>query len=460
MSWNSPLTRWQNEHPYQLEVENRAAEVAPKTEKRSYSLADPNFWRYFNLGALNLAKVDVNVNTVLGVPPFFSAVRYISEGVAMLDRKVKHTRADGTHETNEHPVAELINYRPHAHYTWFDFICALLTNACLGNGYARIHWDYQTMRPLYLEHIPFIYCRPEFGFDGTLWYRISGYLNGRTVSELVPHTDMIHVKGLSLDGVLGYDISMLHQSTFAVGIARGQYAESKLGNSVFPSIVVKTKESLEADIVATREQNLIERVGTSAKAGTPLYLDAEQDLQYIPPPALDAALEQLAGLNVEDVCRITKVPRDLLALDTHGTYGAGVQRSQDFLTHCLGPWIEKIQEEVNCKLFYYSESRKRRYYFEFDTSMYLALDKKAEAEVLVALVAGSVLTPNEARARLQMSPMEGANELFANINSLPLKDLVKVATAKYLSAEGEKLEGQQQSDNTQSSTENEPNTES
>src|SRR5690606_37005383 len=118
-------------------------------------------------------------------------------------------------------------------------------------------------------------------------------------------------------------------------------------------------------------------------AGRPLILDAGQKVQYIQWSPLEAALDKLAALNVEDVCRITKVPRDFLALDTHGTYGAGVQRSKDLLLHAYSPWIEKIQEEFNRKLFWQSEARGRRVYFEFDTGMYVGLDKEAESKMLV-----------------------------------------------------------------------------
>lgn len=457
MPWDSPLTRWQQEHPYDPAAmptpENRPA--VEKTEKRSITLTDPRFWAYFNLGRQNLANVDVTTESALGVPPFFCALRYISEGVAMLDRSLKRRTEAGVKDADNHPLWDFfLGPCPHPHYTWTNFICALLTNACLGNGYARIHWDYDTMRPMYLEHLPMVFVRPEYDAAGNLWYIVTGDVSGRATMERVPYTDMIHIKGLSLNGILGYDIAWLHESTFAQGIARGDYAESKMGTSVYPSIVVSTDEELDASEIEIREKNLIARVGSAQKAGTPVYLDGGQTLQYFPPPTLDAALQQLANLNVEDVARITKVPRDLLALDTNGTYGAGVQRSKDFLLHCLSPWVEQLQEEFNYKLFYRSESRGRRVYFEFDTSMYVGLDKKAESEMLAAEVAGTIRTINEARAVKGLPAVDGGDELMVNINLLPMSKAVEIALAKYLSAAGEKARGEQEKGESQTDTEN------
>lgn len=440
-----------------------SSEPGKKKSKRSIALTDPRFWSYFNLGRTSLANVDVTQITSLGVPPFFCAVRFITEGIAMLDRGVKSDTIDGVVDAKDHPMHQFFNFRPHPHYSWFDLICAWVTNACLGNGYIRMHMDYSTMRPMYYEHIPSIYCHPEYDYNGNLWYIISGTLSGRTVIERVPPTEILHLKGLSLDGVIGMDMTQLHQATLSTGIARQQYTESVLGKGARPSIAIKTDEDLDVEEVAAMEENLMNRIGGTERAGMPLILDSGQDIQYIQWSPLEAALDALARLNIEDVVRLTKVPRDFLGLETNGTLGAVVQRSQDMLTHCLGPWIEKIQEEISYKSFYYQEAYRRTAYFEFDTSMYLSLDPVAESQMLVAEVAGTVRTPNEVRAKKGLPPAPGGDELMVDINLLPISKAVEVALAKYLSSKGEQARASasaastdSEDANNQNDTENEP----
>ena len=467
MAYKSFLSWFQNQPKQEPEplpaVDNRSLAETKPTEKRSITLADPRFWAYFGLGSQNLANVDVNINTSLSLPPFFCAVRYISEGVAMLDRKVKQRTADGLKDADTHPLWDFfVSPRPHPYYTWSQFICALLTNACIGNGYALIHWDYSEMRPMYLEHIPNIFCKPEFDCDGRHWNIISGNINGSAISRRVPPTDIIHIKGLSIDGVLGYDATVMHENTMATGISRQVYENSVMGKQARPSIAIQQMEALEsADEAATIEENIMRRIGGAENAGRPLVLDAGQTVQYLQWSPLEAALDKLAALNIEDVARITKVPRDLLALDTHGTYGAGVQRSKDFLLHCLSPWIEQIQEEFCSKLFWTMEARGQQVFFEFDTAMYVGLDKEAESKMLVEEVRGTIRTPNEARAIKGLPAAPDGDELMVDINLLPMSKAVEIALAKYLSAQGEKLRGQ--SDNKSADTnpngENKPDTE-
>lgn len=436
-----------------------AADGGKRKGKRAYALADPFFWQYFNLGGDNLAGVEVTQRTAMGVPPFFAAVRYISEGVAMLDRKVKIRKPEGVFDAFGHPVWKSVMREPHPYYTWHDLICAVLVNACMGNGYIRIHWDYSTMRPRYFEHLPSVFTQPYIDENGNLWYDVTGVIGGRTVVERLPYTDVIHIKGPSLDGITGLNTIITHESVLSTGIARQQYSESVLGKGARPSIAIKTQDELDEKEVDAIEQNVMNRIGGAANAGRPLVLDAGQDIQYIQWSPLEAALVALSNLNVEDVCRVTKVPRDLMALDTSGTYGAGVQRSKDFLTHCLNSWIEKFQEEFNRKVFWYDESETRTVWFEFDTSMYVALDEKTKSEKLVNEVAGTIRTPNEARAELGLPPVDGGDELMVDINLLPMSKAVEVALAKYLSAQGEKnraAAGDDLSGELQNDIENEP----
>lgn len=454
MAYNSFLNWYQNQPKPEPEPEIRAITAPETTEKRNYSLQSYEAQRLLAFGQPNLSGVAVNNETALTLPPIYAALNIISDGVAMLDRVVKRKDKDGVHAADDHPIQIFLNGKPHPFYTWYDMLKALLVNAVMGNGYARIWWDDMTARPYALELLPSHMVWVEM-IDGQLWYYVQGELNGRIVSERIPYIDIIHIKGLTVNGVNGRQLTLTHHPTIGAGIASQQYTSSVFGKQARPSIAIKQQDKVESwKELEQIEENIMSRIGGSEKSGRPLVLDAGQDVVYLQWTPQDVAYVDFTRLNAEQVASITKVPFEMLASQKYGTRASASQHNQNLLTHCFGPWIERIQEEFNCKLFWTSEIRSRSAYFEFDSSMYLAMDKKEEAEVLVSLVAGSVLTPNEARGRMNLPPVEGADELFGNINSLPLKDLVEVAKAKYLSSEGEKIAGQQKSDNTQNSDEN------
>jgi len=419
-------------------VENRAVEVV-QTESRSYTLADPNFWSYFGLGNRTKADVPVTELTILGNSAFYSACRYISEGVAMLDRGVKRRKQGRVMDADQHPVSEFLNDAPHPHYTWFDLICALLVNAVMGNGYARIWRDPMTMRPVYVEHLPQSAVSVDYDQWGNLHYRVSGTIGGKSVNYSLPPGDIIHIKNLSLDALTGITTTFLHADIHGTGIALNQYSAATLGNGAAPSLAISTDDELGwADLKQARD-NFMSQYSGSANAGVPIFLGKGQAIEYLSLKPSEVGFDRFSDMNIADVARLTKVPLDLLMVDAGGTYGAGVQRSQDFLTHCLRPWIERLQEEFTAKLFYVNE--RGRYWMEFDLGMYLELDRAAEVESLTRMVAGTIMTPNEARLKLGLDPVDGGDELLTDINQVPLKNVLQVALAKYLSSEGEKNQG-------------------
>lgn len=419
-------------------VENRAVQVVP-AESRSYSLSDPLFWSYFGLGNRTKADVPVTELSILGNSAFYSACRYISEGIAMLDRGVKRRKAGRVMDAEQHPVSEFLQDSPHPHYTWFDLICALLVNALMGNGYARVWRDPVTMRPVYVEHLPQSAVMVDYDQWGNLFYRISGTIGGRSVNYNLPPSDIIHVKNLSLDALTGLSTTFLHADIHGTGIALNQYSAATLGNGAAPSIAISSEDELTWESLKTARTNFMSQHSGSANAGVPIFLSKGQKVEYLSLKPHEVGFAEFSSMNVADVARLTKVPLDLLAVENGGTYGAGVQRSQDFLTHCLRPWIERLQEEFTAKLFYVNE--RGRYWMEFDLSMYLELDRAAEVESLTRMVAGTIMTPNEARLKLGFDPVEGGDELLTDINQVPLKNVLEVALAKYLSSEGEKNQG-------------------
>lgn len=474
MAWTSPLSRYFEQDRPRVEalLTSLNAPVVPVVsavpdvpdvpsssarERRDYDMRNAEMQRLFTFGQPVLDNgVIVTDETILSSTPFFGAVRYISEGIAMLDRKVR-TLKDGRYfDDKEHSLAYLFKRRPNPNMTWFDLLQAWIVNAILGNGYLLISWDPVSGRPYRLEHIPSRFVLPEFDLNGVLWYRISGEINGRQVTSIVPHTDILHLKGLSLDGHLGRKTSVVHRNVHSSTLSADTYTASVFGKGAFPSIAIKTAESLDTVEVATMESNVMQRIGGSQNAGRPLVLDGGQDVQFLQWSPLDLTLESCKHLSVEQVCQITKVPRDLLALDTSGTYGAAVQRSKDFFVHCLQPWVEKIEEEINTKLFTDTEIVLGTSLFEFDPSLYLSMSQAEQITMMSDAIRSSQMTPNEAREEFGKDPLPGGDVLYGDINFIPLEAVVQIALAKYLSSDGEKAQSENSNFLKQTSDDEEP----
>jgi HK97 family phage portal protein len=265
---------------------------------------------------------------------------------------------------------------------------------------------------------------PEYGRDGSLWYRVSGELNGRMVTEMVPAYDMIHIKGFTTNAITGKRISLVHSSTIGAGLAAQRYSENVYGRGAHSSFAVKYDQALEEKEATDIEDRIWNRIGGMDKTGRPFVLDDGMDIERLQWSPDEVLLIDFSRLSAEHASMITQVPMEMLRSESTGTYGAALMRSQNFLTHGLQPYIEKIQEEFNRKLFWVKEYNQRKVFFRFDTSMYVRMDKETEMNVLTGFVAGGVLTPNEARTRLGLVGLPGGDALYIPSTMVPAVNLI------------------------------------
>ncbi len=403
---------------------------ARKAEQRSVSLSSPAAQSYFGFSTSS-PSFSVNNDSLLSIPPAWAAIRYISEGLASLNRGVFSRQADGdVFPDHGSPIAQLFDGRPHPHYTTFDFIQALISNACLGNGYARIHRDPITMRPYALELLPQEFVQVVYSRSGQLFYHVCGTLDEVTVNVYLPETEILHVKGVTFTGVMGKPVKLVHRGSLATAIGTQKYSQTwfETGASVgglitFPNAL--TKEQRE--ILKTK---LEDNHGGARNAGSMMVLDAGADFKAIQAGPQDAAVMDFSNLSTVQVSQIFKVPLHLLSQLDRSTFSNMEQQNQDFVVHCLGPWAKKVEEEFTTKLFTVSEIKNRRKFFAFDLSTLQMGDMDSQAKFFASAIQNGWMTPNEVRAKKNLNKIEGGDQLFIQQNMAPMDRLNEILDGK------------------------------
>lgn len=82
--------------------------------------------------------------------------------------------------------------------------------------------------------------------------------------------------------------------------------------------------------------------------------------------------------------------------------------------------IKQYEEEINYKLLTPDQQDEGKYY-KFNEKVLFRTDSKTQMEYLSNGVKNSIVTPNEARRKLDMSNAEGGDRLYANGNVIPLE---------------------------------------
>jgi HK97 family phage portal protein len=101
---------------------------------------------------------------------------------------------------------------------------------------------------------------------------------------------------------------------------------------------------------------------------------------------------------------------EILGDDSSVSYNSLAEKHLAYLTNCLNRWLVHIEAACNRSLLTERQLTSETHYFKFNTNALMRMDPLKQAEYLTKLIAATVMSPNEAREKLEMNPYEGGDE--------------------------------------------------
>ena len=116
----------------------------------------------------------------------------------------------------------------------------------------------------------------------------------------------------------------------------------------------------------------------------------------------------------EEVARIFNVPPHLLKDLSKSSFNNIEMQSQEFVTYTLMPYITRIEQEMNLKLFRTNELGKT--FVEFNVNGLLRGDVKSRTEAYKTAITNGYMSINEVRQKENMNSIEGGDKHFMQMN--------------------------------------------
>ena len=345
----------------------------------------------------------VTVHTAMKVSTVLACTRVIGEGIAQVPLKLMRKSKDGKLRTPEtsHPLYDVLANKANDWQTSFEYRETVAMHAVLcGNHYSFIS---RSSRGEILELVPLDpgSVTPKRASNWELTYEVRAD-NGNT--KIFPAESIWHVKGPSWNSWMGLDAVQLARESIGLAMA----AEEQQGNLQRNGVRSSGTYSVEGKLSPQQHSDLAEWIAANQAGpkndGKPMVLD--RAAKWIPTvmTGIDAQTLETRRFQIEEICREFRVNPIMVGAESKNTtYASAEQMFLAHVVHCLSPWYMRLEQSIDANLLT-KEDRENGLYASFIDEGLLRGSLKDKHAMILADIAGRLITQNEGRSLLDMPP--------------------------------------------------------
>lgn len=356
----------------------------------------------------------------LNVATAYACARFLSESVANLSM-VYQKKQGGIFKADEASILNyLLNIQPSAHINAFDFWSCIIRQKLLrGNAYILPMYDYN------LELYALVLLTPGTVSHDTTnhTYTISDSFNG--IYGTFAESDVIHIKGMSIDGGDGMSVVSYAKTTLAIAETGDNETLNrfKTGGNVIGLVTNDNSNVKGFGEVQDKELNKTAvNLDTRFRSGERIVnLPGEADFKQISLSSTDMQFLESRKFTVRDICRFFGVHPSFVFDDTSNNYKDAEEAWSAYLSNTLGPMLKQIETEFSRKLI--SPKLYAKYKFQFNREDLFSSDLVSRIEYQTKTIAAGLYTVNEWRLKENKEGIEGGDKVLVSANLKGINEL-------------------------------------
>ncbi len=357
---------------------------------------------------------------------YYACLKVLMEAIGKLPLKIQQYTPDkGIRVAREHPYYRMLNERPNRYMTASSFwgTCEQFRDD-RGNAYVWI--DTRDPKHPQLWHLDpnsvqvYYDNARKLGDVADVYYRYS------TQSGTVVFTseEVIHLRShYTKDGITGISVRDQLSATLRGNIKAQEFINKTIESGMTAKSVLNYTGSLnDANVQALVKEVTKYAKGEMRDKGidnivpmpvgfslTPLNLKLA-DSQFL-------ELRQYSALQIASAFGVKPYQ---VGDYTKSSYASAEAQQLSFLVDTLLFIVKQYEEELTYKLLTDAEVA-AGYHIKFNVGVMLRADQKTQIDTLSAAVSNFLMTPNEARERLDLPSKEGGDQLLGNGASIPVQ---------------------------------------
>ena len=357
---------------------------------------------------------DITNDKALTLTAVWCAIRLLAESVSAMPISVYSKQANGDKiEDVKNPIYNLLKFKPNFYQdkvTFFEYM--MLSILTEGNAYVRIIRNNSgtptQLIPLNPNDVTVVVNNNE------LFYQMDG-------SSVLDSSDVLHIKTLTDDGITG--ISPLQQCAKSLKWSESLeiFGNNFFANGAKPSSILQTDRALSDSALTRLKSSFNNTYGNLKSSNSTIVL--EEGLTFKPISLSPDQSQFLASreFSIAEVARIFRVQPHLLMDLTKSSFNNIEMQSQEFLTYTLMPYINRIEAQLNLKLF--RSNQLGTTFVEFNVNGLLRGDAKTRSEAYKTAITNGYMSINEVRRKENLNGIEGGDKHFMQMNMTTIEKI-------------------------------------
>ena len=357
----------------------------------------------------------------------YRCVNEIANGASAVPYMIKQ----GDEVLDYHPIMDLLN-RPNPLQSNSEFFASLYGYLLLsGNSYVlKVGADNQPPSELHLLRPDRITIKGGQNYIPQKYqYIISGRVHAEyDVDQETANSDLKQIKLWNpLDDY--YGLSPLAAGALEIDQHNmaAKHNVNLLNNGARPSgaVVFKPKDDqgFAVNLTESQRQQLLtdlnNRFSGTSNAGRPMLLEGDFDWKEMGLSPKDMDFGNLKHMATTDIALCFGVPSQLVGVPDAQTYANVAEARLALYEETIIPYLKKIESDMNEWLVpMFGEDL--MFCYDVDSIPALSERRKKIYENVSMAVREGIITRNEARERLGLSPLNGADDLLVNAALFPL----------------------------------------
>lgn len=352
----------------------------------------------------------VTADAALRLTAVYACVRVLAESVSMLPFVLYTEAADGSKKPNRsHWLYRLLAVRPNDFQNPMEFREMMQGHLALrGNAFARMvdgaAGIVTDLIPIHPDRITI-----EMLSDTNWRYRVR---NSDQSETILTRGEMFHLRGLSGDGVVGYNPIQAARESVATGLNAQDYGLRYFANDATPGGWIEYPGQFKDD----EQRRTFRERWQAMQAGRHRHKTAvlEYGMKYHPIQITnqDAQYLETRKFTVSEVARLFRIPPHMIGDLEKATFSNIEQQSLEFVMHTLTPWLVRWEEAIRYSFLEPEDGLN----VEFPTRTLLRGDAAARSMYYHNGILDGWMTRNEARLYESLDPLDGLDEPLRPLN--------------------------------------------